>query len=258
MVKVPIAQPTMVDVDYAQNILSGDELRAVVGEVNQRAKKDFYGAHVLDSSMLIEGGVLKITPINGTILFGQVVSKNFPGVYVSTRAEVEKALREGLDHNGVYSYDSLCLGGVDYSGKRLNGRDLDFACRLMKFDENLKDLSCLKGVVSKEPALVPISKLSLEADRNLGFHYAISPDAGDLIVYDKRLKQNGKFNETDFGRGLPVFGSDGKRQMYPNQGMLRGVCLDGVLGLVAGVCDWAFAGCGSRVVLTDTREASRA
>lgn len=257
MVKVPVKQPRMVNVDYAHKVLSADELRAVVDEVNQRAGKDFYGANVLDSPMIIQDGVLRITPINGTILFGQVVSKNFPGVYVSTRAEVERALQEGLDHQGVYSYDSLCLGGVDYSGKRLNGRDLDFACRLMGVDKKLKDLSCLDSVVSKEPALVPISKVSLEADRNLGFHYAISPDLEGSLIYDKRLKQKGNFNETDFERGLPIFDGNCKRIIFPNDGVLRGVYLDDGLGLGAVGGSWAIADCNSRVVLTDTREASR-
>ena len=255
MVDIPISELRKVKVDYAGKILTAEELRGVVEEVNRRAESDFYGVRVLNAPVKInDDGELAIVPIDGTILVNDVVRRNFPGVYVSTRAEKEKALREGLEHEGVYSYDSLCVGGVDFSGNRLGGRELDFDCRLAKIIGN--DLNDLGKRVKDTPALVQMANLGLEPDKNYGFHYSVDFNAS--VIFDGRLKQEGMFNECDFERGLPVFKDCGVRSSYPNQGKLQGVSLDGGLGLVADGVGWSLAYCDSRVVLTDTREASRA
>ncbi|MFH1452112.1 MAG: hypothetical protein ABIF88_02985, partial [archaeon] len=161
----------------------------------------------------------------------------------------------GLSWENVYSYDSLCVGGVDFSGERLSGRELDFNVRLMKLlrereQYSGEDLQDLERLLRERPALVKIDDLSLVPDSGYGFRYEISPDA--KVVLDKRLKSDGKFNEVD-GNGLPNFCEDGKRNFYANQGRLQGVCVGGGGRLYANVVSWSRSDSRSRVVLTDSR-----
>ncbi|MFH1451951.1 MAG: hypothetical protein ABIF88_02120, partial [archaeon] len=161
----------------------------------------------------------------------------------------------GLSWENVYSYDSLCVGGVDFSGERLSGRELDFNVRLMKLLRERGEFSGmglleLEKLLTENPALVKIDDLSLVPDSGYGFRYEISSDA--KVVLDKRLKEDGRFNEVD-GNGLPNFCEDGKRNFYANQGRLQGVCVGEVGGLCAngGSCSDSYS--RSRVVLTDSR-----
>jgi len=252
MVKIPIDKPQMVNVDYAGKILTPEELKAVVGEVNDGVKRDFEGMGVLDKPVEInEDGEVCYVPINGTILFGNVVSNHFPGVYVSTRAEKERAIKDGLSFEGVYSYDSLCLGGVDLGGGRLNGRELDFACRLMRHSKLEKKAGIVgfQERVLEAPALIPMSGIFIEPDKDYGLHFAINPKT--QVVYDKGLKQGGNFDDCDFKTGVPILGQGG-RTFYPNKGNLAGVGVGGG-GVLADDGSWSNSGCNSRVVLTDTR-----
>jgi len=270
MVKIPIDKPQEIKVDYAGRILSKDELKAVVKEVNQ-SEKDFYGVGVLDRPVKIRNGELTYDLINGrelinvlmneAILVNGVVIKKFPGVYVSTRDEKEKALEAGLDHTGICSYDSLCLGGIDLTGRRLGGRELDFASRLVRvLNENGSDvdLVSLQKRVEREPALIPMAYLRLERDGNFGFHYSICPK-GNEIIFDKKLKQGVRFDKAESKTGLPIFGRQGARAFYSNHIGLQGVCLNGRLDIVLSSGDEPNMNDSylSRIVLTDTREASR-
>ena len=249
MVLIPIQKVEKVNVGYA-----GEKHKDVVDEVNRIVKEDFKGVSVLDREMEIDSnGNVTYTPIYGTILLNQVLRERFPGSYVSTHAEKERALTNGLKGEGVYSYDSLCLGGFD-----LYGIDLDFAGRLVSVlrEQGEKiDLEILREKIKEEPAMIGIRDLSLRPDETYGL--VIVPRLDAKVYFDSRLKQEGSFNEVDFERGLPSKFGEGNRRFYPSKGKLQGVCLDDELDVDASDGDWSLSYCDSRVVVTETAEGSR-
>lgn len=252
MAKVPVQTVKYNDVDF----LSGGLAREVAKEVNAISKEEFEsnGVTVLDRPLEVNRDEqLTYVPINGTLLVNRVLRKN-GNSYVSTRSEKERALeaQEPLNHKGVYSYDSYCLGGFNPD---ISDRDSLLASRLVHILRNMENgepkltLSELQKRVSQTPMLIQMRDLDLTFDKTYGV--VIVPYNNEIkdFSFDARWKTAGNFYNAD-ENGLPILDRNGTRTLYKNHGSGRGVCLGIDLFVYAYGSDWSGSyGC-SRVVRT--------
>lgn len=208
-------------------------------EINDSIKADYKDFKALQVGSY-SGDVVR----GSNPFYAVAVQSEIPlGVRVATQADLEKALKTGMDLSGTYEDTGLVLRSGDNPNKYL-ARNL------------IAQVKGRLGKKAKMPVMIPLYGMELVKDQDSphGLAFKLKEDAE--IVYSPILNKQGNFNSEDVDEktGLPKRTGEGNRTLYTTNSGLSGLCLGDGLGLGSVSVDLTDSGGSGRVVLVSTAE----
>lgn len=208
-------------------------------EINDSIKADYKDFKALQVGSY-SGDVVR----GSNPFYAVAVQSEIPlGVRVATQADLEKALKTGMDLSGTYEDTGLVLRSGDNPNKYL-ARNL------------IAQVKGRLGKKAKMPVMIPLYGMELVKDQDSphGLAFKLKEDAE--IVYSPILNKQGNFNSEDVDEktGLPKRTGEGNRTLYTTNSGLSRLYLYYYLSLYSGNDYLTDSNDDGRVVLVSTAE----